>query len=79
MLLFIKLISKKRSSYIDVFDKRDPVFNKKNLASIDETIKMFSKSKNIEMLNIKHILFKSKHIIFSQSRSRFNLFKISLN
>lgn len=54
--LLVKLISKEKSLYIEVFDKRNHSFNKKNLAldsknpaSIDEAIKILNNSENIKM------------------------------
>lgn len=61
ILLLVKLISKKKSLYTDILEKKNSAFNKKNLASIDEVAKMPGKSEDIEMPNIKHIFFKNKH------------------
>lgn len=70
MLSLIKPISKNKSLYIDVFDKKNLVLNRKNLASIDKVAEMLSKSEDTKMPDIKHIPPKSKYTIFSQLRSR---------
>lgn len=65
ILFLIELINRKKSSYIDIFNNKNLVFNKKNLAGINNTVKMPNKSKNIKMLDVRHIIFKNKHIISS--------------
>lgn len=49
--------------------KKNKNLYRKDLASIDKAIKMLKRNENIKMLNIRHIVSKSKHIIFSQSKS----------
>lgn len=63
MLFLLKSVSKKKSPFIDVFNKEDLALNKRYLASINKAAKMPGK-----MPNIKHILFKNKHINSSQSK-----------
>lgn len=65
MLPLIKLINKKKSLYTDIFERKNSALNKKDLASIDKVAKIPGRNKNIKMLNIKYILLKNKHTIFS--------------
>lgn len=78
----VGLIYKKESLYIDVCDRRDLVFDKKDLASIDKVAKILGRNKDIKMPNIRHLILKSKFTNSSWSRlriqsiqSRFKLIK----
>lgn len=75
MLLLLKSISKKKCLYIDLFNKKDPVFNKNNLVSINRVIKILGKNKNIKMQGIKHIILKNKYIIFCRLRLKIQFIK----
>lgn len=68
MLLLLKSVSKKKSPFIDVFNKKDLALNKRYLASINKATKMPDKSKDRKMPNIRHILPKNKNINSSQSK-----------
>lgn len=61
----IKLISKKKSSYTDAFNKKDLVLDIKDLASIDKIAKLLGKSQDTKMLDIRHILSKDEYTISS--------------
>lgn len=63
MLPLIESISKKKSLYIDIFDRKDPTLYKRNLTDIKKAIEMPCRRKNTKMPDIKHILPESKHII----------------
>lgn len=63
MILLLEPISKNKSLYIKTH-------NKKDLFSIDKTIKLLDKSKNTKMLKIRHITLESEHTTFNQSKSR---------
>lgn len=65
ILCLVEPICKKENLYINAFNRKDLVFNKRDSANIDETAKIFGKNKDIKMPNIRHILPKSKHIISS--------------
>lgn len=65
ILPLVELISKKESPYADAFDKRDPTFDRKDLANIDKAVKMLGRSEDKKMLDIRHIPPKNKHITFS--------------
>lgn len=67
-MLLIKLISKKKSWYINALNKRNLALDKKDLASIDKFVKMFKRSEDTNMPNIKQKLFENKHTTFSKSR-----------
>lgn len=69
MLLLVELINKKKSPYTDALEKKDLAFNKKDPAGMNKVAKMLNRNKDIEMLDVKHILFESKHTIFSRSKS----------
>lgn len=62
----VKLINKKESLYINAFNKKDLVFNKRDPSNIDEVAKIPDRSKNIKIPNIKHITPKSQHTSSSQ-------------
>lgn len=66
ILLLVKLINKEESLYINAFNKKDLVFNKRDPANINEVAKMPDRSKNIKLSDIKHIISKSQHISSSQ-------------
>lgn len=68
LLPLIKLISKKKSSYIDTLDKKDLVFDIRDLTYIDKATKMPGKNKDTKILDIRYILLESKYITFSQSK-----------
>lgn len=61
----VESISKEKSLYIDTFDKKDPILDKKDLADIDKAAEMSGRIKNTKMSNIRHIFPKKKHITSS--------------
>lgn len=69
-MLLVKLISKKKSLYIDGLDKKDLALNKRDLASINKTPEMLDRNKDIKMPDVRHIYSENKQIIFNQSRSK---------
>lgn len=68
ILLLVKSICKKKSPYINAFDKKNSAFNKKDLTGINKATKMPNKSKNIEMINIRHIFLENKYTISGRSK-----------
>lgn len=67
MLPLSKPISKKKSPYTDISNKKDPI-------DIDE--KISNKSEVVEMPEVKHIIPKIKYITSTQSRSRIQSIQI---
>lgn len=65
ILFLVKVINKKKSSNLDVFNNINLTFNRRDSTNINKAIKILGRSKDIKIPNIRHIFFKSKHITFS--------------
>lgn len=62
ILPLVELISRKKSLYTDAFDRKDPVFDKIDPASINKAAQMSNKTENIKMPVVRHIFLGSEHI-----------------
>lgn len=68
MLTLIKSMNKKKRSYMNAFDKRDPALNKKDLISIYKIVKIINKSKNTKMSNMRYITLENNYSNSSWSK-----------